>query len=218
MNNLIYEAETDDYILKLYDLSDLNNLLINLDDFTDFIPGDLNRLLKTKSRLFFKQRKILLEVLSDFMICESEDILADISKRGKPFITNPRKTNFNISHSGNLYSIVISKNEKEIGVDIERLEKIRNINTFNQVILTKYSKDLIKKYSIEEKNTKLLELWCSIEAYSKCNDSSLFSCFKSSIIDCYFKTEHNNAFLYNSTLVKKVINNDDFCVCIAIKS
>lgn len=106
---------------------------------------DENEILRSKAFYFKKdkehfivRRGILRELLSSFLLMEPKDITFSYNSYGKPFVIdriNTNSINFNVSHSGDHFVIVVSKN-KELGIDIE---EVKNIDGFNSIAKSNFS-------------------------------------------------------------------------------
>lgn len=82
------------------------------------------------------------------------------NKYGKPYIKD--SINFNISHSGD-YVIIALSNKNEIGVDIERIKKIKYYNRISNKFFTKEECDYINNDI-----NKFYKIWTRKESFYKC--------------------------------------------------
>lgn len=86
-----------------------------------------------------------------------------ISDNGKPYIDAPIK--FNISHDGNMVVVAVSDNE--VGVDIERIKRIKKNHTqgfYNRVLNENEKKQMLETNYPDNELTKI---WTLKEAYYK---------------------------------------------------
>lgn len=110
-----------------------------------------------------KERSILGEKLLMDLLGENDYKLLRIerNKNGKPYIKN-KKTYYNISHSNNYVTAVVSNNQ--IGIDIEKVRKI------SLKVIDKFASKNEKQYIYSKENgveKRLFEIYTLKEAYIK---------------------------------------------------
>lgn len=88
---------------------------------------------------------------------------------GKPIIRN-QNIHFNISHSGNLVGVAISKTGT-IGLDIEKFRKFKNIDSAFAFFSKLEQKAILTSDSPDK---KLIELWSKKEAFIKTTGGQMF--------------------------------------------
>lgn len=126
-----------------------------------------------KKREILASRYVLRHILSGFLPFLPKNIPIETEKEGKPFIINSGGTNtsvsmhFNISHSGNVLLIAISK-DQEVGVDVERKRKIRNLSDTAAYLYPDEEQSMLSRFPEEEKNNLFLQIWTRREAAVKC--------------------------------------------------
>jgi 4'-phosphopantetheinyl transferase len=126
------------------------------------LPKD--RVEKIRKNKQLKNRKeslgaglLLLEVLKKHKISMGDLIYKG---NGKPDIED---ICFNLSHSGDMVVCAIS--EKQIGVDIEQIEDIKE--NIARRFFTKYENQYLNQYKEERKRNEFFRLWTMKESYMK---------------------------------------------------
>lgn len=114
-----------------------------------------------------KKRSVAGEMLAKKSIAETlniapEEIIIKATSQGKPYIEN-RPIYFNISHCEDY--VVCAVNEKEIGIDIE---KIRDVNlSIAERFFTHSESEYLNSGDTADKNKRFFEIWTAKEAYLK---------------------------------------------------
>jgi len=114
------------------------------------------------------QRGLIGDILVRKIVCNrtglrNEDIEFINNKFGKPFLKNTNKIKFNISHSGKWVVCAIS--EKDIGIDIERIQPI-DINFVKRIFTIKENEEIMR-INKELQLKYFYELWTCKESYIK---------------------------------------------------
>jgi len=114
------------------------------------------------------QRTLLGDLMVRSVICETSgvkncDIKFGYLKHDKPFLKNPGNMYFNISHSGDW--VVCAFSEKEIGIDVEKIRKIKFsiADRFFSPLECKY----LHNKKGEDKVNYFFDLWTIKESYLK---------------------------------------------------
>lgn len=144
---------------------------------------------KTDQLKFIIGRYILRVVLSKYLNILPKEIKIVISKYGKPKLENVniKKIDFNISHSGDWVVVALNTNGK-IGIDIEKIRGIKDINTKN--IFCNEERDYIYKNDIIDLN-RFFDIWVLKESYIKAKGLGLSYPLK----NFYFKIDSNINFI-----------------------
>ncbi|MBR0535141.1 MAG: 4'-phosphopantetheinyl transferase superfamily protein [Clostridia bacterium] len=114
-----------------------------------------------------KKRSVAGEMLAKKSIAETlniapEEIIIKVTSQGKPYVED-RPIHFNISHCEDY--VVCAVNEKEIGIDIE---KIRDVNlSIAERFFTHSEREYLNNGDTADKNKRFFEIWTAKEAYLK---------------------------------------------------
>jgi 4'-phosphopantetheinyl transferase len=140
-------------------------------EFSDFLTDDeINRsgLLRKEilARYSLLSRGFLRIVLGHYLSMKPADVPIKVTDRGKPYVAQDHGQNlqFNVSHSGEVWVIAISKRSR-VGIDIERIDQAINPH---QSALVAFSLDeraclLRSGYSV----TDFYQIWTAKEAVLK---------------------------------------------------
>ena len=144
-----------------HDYSELDEQeLLGSDELTRannfFFQRDRNR--------FIKDRINLKKILSQYVRSNPKDMDVSIKENGKPYLKNS-KIEFNISHSEDLSVYAVSKNE--IGVDIEKIREIPNIEGIVKYFFTEKEAGQVKFSEGKQRNRIFLKIWTQKEAVGK---------------------------------------------------
>lgn len=93
-----------------------------------------------------------------FMDLNESDIKEN--EYGKPYIVNS-DIKFNISHSNNLISLIISDNE--CGIDIEKIDTNKHLSVAKKIL----KEEEFENYLLTNDNELFITKWAIIEAYNK---------------------------------------------------
>jgi 4'-phosphopantetheinyl transferase len=104
-------------------------------------------------------------LLSAYLDIAPQAIKLGRKKKGKPFSIDDTGLYFNLSNSGNVVVIAISR-DSEIGIDIE---KIRPLQDLEEMINHNFTKNEIKfiNSKAEEKQNRFFRFWTIKESYLK---------------------------------------------------
>jgi 4'-phosphopantetheinyl transferase len=103
---------------------------------------------------------VLLRIVMDKNGVSEEQIVTE--EYGKPYLSGGA-FHFNLSHSGDMVVCAIS--EKQIGVDIEQIEDIKE--NIARRFFTKYENQYLNQYKEERKRNEFFRLWTMKESYMK---------------------------------------------------
>lgn len=112
------------------------------------------------------KRTLYGDILIRYLICKAnkmknDEIIINRNKFGKPFIKDLTDFHFNISHSGEW--VVCATNNKEVGIDVERIKNI-DLNIAKRHFSEFEYKSLMKQ---RNKIDYFYELWTLKESYIK---------------------------------------------------
>ncbi|MDR2512042.1 MAG: 4'-phosphopantetheinyl transferase superfamily protein [Bacteroidales bacterium] len=128
--------------------------------------------LRTDKNLSLAASVLLKDLLkSDFQLDEKQLEYRE-NEAGKPYIVGLDTVFFNISHSKNIATCVVS--DKEIGIDIEIIRPI-NLNIAQRFFTGNELNFLLNIDDNEEKMKRFFRIWTLKEAYTKCIGATLAS-------------------------------------------
>ena len=154
-----YSLEPDKNLAELY----FNNLS---EDEKDRVKKIIIKEVKYRSIL---SKVITKKILSKYLDRKITQINYCYNKFGKPKLSseiNHLDLNFNISHSGNLGVIAISKN-KQIGIDIEQIVELNDLNDLIDLIFTENEIRQIGLLDQIDKTKMFYKIWTAKEAFVK---------------------------------------------------
>ncbi len=123
-------------------------------------------------RLFLLARGLLRYSLSGYLKILPEQIEFYENNFGKPFLKHDSSLDFNLSHSGGVAVLAISKGGY-IGVDIEQATSQRAHNDIAANFFTPEECALIRQYPEERQHEVFFQLWTLKEAYIKARGKGL---------------------------------------------
>jgi 4'-phosphopantetheinyl transferase len=168
---------------------------INVDDRVRFTVG----------------RGITKLLLSLELNCTIKKINILYKKHGKPYIENSNLY-FNISHNQQLYVVVISN--KEVGIDVEEIKKVENIELLIKRTINERSLNELENLDENELQQRFIEDWVVKESYLKLLGSGINKPIKdinyilSEENESYKKFKHKN-----SIYTKKIIHKNKYILC-----
>ena len=116
---------------------------------------------------FFFYRTSLRKILSLYLSVNPQEIIFEYGEFGKPrVLNNVASIEFNLSHSGNLGIVGITK-KLVIGVDVEILNSLDNLNAIVQQYFSKYEWKKFRIFPEQKKFIYFYRLWTCKEAYIK---------------------------------------------------
>ena len=114
---------------------------------------------------FITQRGILRSILSRYLAQKPEEIQISTSERGKPYLPTGN-IQFNLSHSNNLMICGITSGPR-IGVDIQHVYPIDNLERVIPKILSPQEIDFLEKTPQRDKLEHFFMIWTAKEAFLK---------------------------------------------------
>ena len=123
-------------------------------------------------RYFAAGRGLLRVILAAYLSTRPHKIQFNYGKQGKPYLDDPSKTNlhFNISHSGEYILIAVALTN-EVGVDIEEIHTIDNLDTISRRYFSSQEFQTIKTLPPQEQVNAFFTCWTRKEAFLKaCGD------------------------------------------------
>ena len=102
--------------------------------------------------------------------------------RGRPQLAGDAKLDFNVSHTGSVAIVGMSRGGR-IGVDVERLDRAINVAGIARKFLSAAERDAIAAVDAEAARCTVLTLWTVKEAMSKATGDALSAPFSSIDVD-----------------------------------
>ena len=115
-------------------------------------------------------RGTLRKVLSAYLSCHPKEIQFTYNEYGKPLLQNKSfksfNVHFNVSHSGDLFKIALSK-LSAVGVDIEQMNQKIDVIGVGKEVFTSNELSKLVQYTEKEKYFEFYRMWTIKEAYIK---------------------------------------------------
>jgi len=117
-------------------------------------------------------RATLRHLLAEHLDTSPEALTFEQTEHGRPFLKDSKhreQLDFNVSHSGDLALIAIGSSKHRIGIDIERLREMRDVNQLAARVLTTAELATFEQ-DPEQQDAKLAQFfryWTGKEAYLK---------------------------------------------------
>jgi len=127
---------------------------------------------------FIVSHGLLRTILANYINIEPKQLSFSYTINGKPYLTTKFSTDddliFNMSHSYNvaLYTIVLNR---RIGVDLEFIRDIKNIDQITEFFFSKSDKMMINMLPEKQKKEAFFNIWTRKEAYIKAIGGSLLT-------------------------------------------
>ncbi len=120
---------------------------------------------------FLRTRVALRLILARYLLCSGADIAFSYTENGKPELSQdtPGSLQFNLSHSGN-YCLLAVTTERDIGIDIERLQHGRDYVALAQRFFTSAEHEIFEEGS---DNQLFYRMWVLKEASVKARGMKL---------------------------------------------
>lgn len=166
-------------------IDDVHIWTVCTDKFSDETLNDTLNLLSTDEKKRAKRyhfvrdqkkyiiaRGILRKILSCYVEHHPRELLIKYNSYGKPFLVGNQSLFFNVSHSDNLVLYGFTKIHR-IGVDIERLKPIENLDQIVDYYFTIIEKDQFARLPPHMRNDAFFRWWTLKEAYVKSKGKGL---------------------------------------------
>lgn len=160
-------------------------------------------LLTSDKRNYIVSRSILKQLLSGFLQVNAREIEFKYCKNGKPFLEDYPNLRFNSSHSGEAFVIGFAAG-KDIGVDIESLQRPLNISKLQSFLFTPAELRSFNDLNHFQKQQTFINCWTKKEAILKASGEGLTRAMNS------FEEPGAEWFIENYSLM------DNYCGAIAI--
>lgn len=109
------------------------------------------------------------DILSLYLDCPMNRIHFQYSKFNKPYLLkkdNPRQVEFNLTHSGNIALLALTK-VRRIGVDVEEIHTLQEQEQIEQNVLTFEELKVLSSLNESERLSNFYFLWTAKEALMK---------------------------------------------------
>ena len=110
-------------------------------------------------------RAALRQILGARLACPPKQVALQQTDAGRPFVADAG-FDFNVSHSGDLALIALLDGHGRVGVDIERLVPLRDMDKLAETVFTAREREILRR----ERGTRLkafYRLWTCKESYLK---------------------------------------------------
>lgn len=172
----------------------MNVYLININKINKEMINEVKKKLPSRfeyANKYKQEKDVLRSFAASYLLCKIIDNIDDyrlkISSLGKPFLDGGPY--FSISHSGDYAALAVD--DSEIGLDIEFIDKKRNLKNIPYV-----SNEFYKDSSIEE----MFLIWVKKESYVKLTGKGLSELSNVNLSNIN-KTFYNKADIYNNYVI-----------------
>lgn len=110
-------------------------------------------------------------ILADYLSCLPRDIFIRTHEHGKPFVAEST-IEFNLSHSGTK-ALIAAASERHVGVDVERIRSIPDMEAVLARIATAEECDAFKTLNLTEQVAEFFRMWTRTEALCKLGGTGL---------------------------------------------
>jgi 4'-phosphopantetheinyl transferase len=149
---------------------------VDLDASSDPYPALLSREEQTRAaryhfelhrRRFIRGRAALRLLLAEHLSADPLQLQFGYTASGKPYLKHPSNLSFNVTHCENLGLIAIAESEIDIGVDVERVRLVPDVDELVSRFFSKREATLFAALSAELKPAAFFNLWTRKEALLK---------------------------------------------------
>lgn len=128
---------------------------------------EADRFIYSHHKQFYKFTHAFLRILLGYYLkIETSSIVFLKNNYGKPYLKEPNTLKFNLSHSENFVRYAFTR-EKEIGIDVEWVEKDIAWKELSARFFNKLEYEFILSLPNEEQKTGFYRIWVRKEAYLK---------------------------------------------------
>jgi 4'-phosphopantetheinyl transferase len=128
---------------------------------------------KDEGNHFIASRGTLRKILGLYLKVNPAEIRFTYGAHGKPRLEYPESPlEFNISHSGDIVVVAVTK-ETQVGVDIEYLNMVSDIDFMSDRFLTRREKEAYSELDDDDKRKEFLACWTLKEACVKATGLSI---------------------------------------------
>ncbi|MGI0078515.1 MAG: 4'-phosphopantetheinyl transferase family protein [Nitrososphaerales archaeon] len=129
----------------------------------------------SRNKRFITSRGILRMILGSYLQVNPSELRFSFGKEGKPSLTKnfpEYPIQFNVAHSSGmvLYAFTLGR---QVGVDLERIERIYQLEEIACRFLSNADRETISKFSGYKKYVTFFQIWTRKEAYLKARGKGL---------------------------------------------
>lgn len=211
---IIQNGNEEIHVYSFKDLRKYYNSLINMLTIEEITKSD--EFINEKDKMnFILSKGITKIVLSIHMKCKPKEIIMKKNKYGKPYIDRG-KLFFNISHTKEVIAIGLSP--KDIGIDIEKLKYIKDIDLLIDKTVGKGKYNELKiQMSKKDINNYFIEDWVVKESYLKCLGIGIRKPISDINYSIYFKNNNYELVKHEKEVyTKKIKLNNRYILCYSI--
>ncbi|MEJ5102774.1 4'-phosphopantetheinyl transferase family protein [Chryseobacterium sp. MYb328] len=154
----------------------INNLLdeAEFNELIQYVSSDKKAKIQRFRKPIDAVRSLLGDLIIRTILCRhygltNDEIHYEYQEFGKPYLPHHSHLHFNISHSGDWVTGVVSKDP--VGIDIERIAKVKE--NLASLSLTTEEYQQFQKINKTERNLFFFELWTLKESYVKATGKGL---------------------------------------------
>ena len=111
---------------------------------------------------------MLRKILADMLKKERSELVFSQGTGGKPSLKNNNEINFNVSHTGTLWGMAVTRSKQQIGLDIETNRDRPNMQKMMQTYF--HTQEFTHYKNLPDKQARIdyfYTLWTQKEAYAK---------------------------------------------------
>lgn len=136
------------------------------------LRSERSPLIEERNR-FAVGRGLLRHVLASYLQVDAPQIQFAYGHAGKPYLVdNPRNIHFNISHSGDIALIAITR-AREIGVDVEKICDMPEMEDIVSRFFSDAAKAQFQSVPVADRVGTFFKCWTEREAVSKCTGDGI---------------------------------------------
>ncbi len=121
-------------------------------------------------------RTALRWILAQRLGLESAAVPLQVARHGRPQLSGPHRSDFNVSHTGGFALIALleqGSRPRRIGIDLERADRKPNVDRLSRKVLADTERKSLEVDSGAERNRRFLRYWTCKEAMSKATGDGL---------------------------------------------
>ncbi len=166
--HIINDDEIHIWRFNLDPVKSFNEFFINLLSDEEKKQVEKIKLGDVKNRSIIS-KAIIKNIISNYLGLNIKQIIFSYNEFGKPVIPeriNSFRLNFNISHSGDLGLIAITR-KNLIGIDVEKMNELDQIDDIINLCFTETEKYMLSCLESTEKKEVFYKIWTGKEAFIK---------------------------------------------------
>jgi len=161
------ELQAGEIHLWLADLTALPPIPLELSPLCDSERKRAERLkIPVKRELFIAGRSMLRQLLGSYLGLPPAAVKLAYGPHGKPSLTYGYPLEFNLSHSGSLAALVLSRCQP-VGIDLEQIDTRRDVRALSQRFFSAAERELLAPLEGDALRCGFYRTWCAKEAFIK---------------------------------------------------